>query len=165
MPYSNDESEYLNKPLLMNNELEPLGDNINFILTTPKMNNEKLIREGKKLLTISDELDNDLKNRYDTREKNIMDNTRIIGKRMIQSGMNGLEESNNGEYYGDFLQNNKDTPNIIYKDDNSQYNSDMVTNNEIITNEFIKLAQKKTLPRKEFDMKYEEIKNMQNKLL
>ena len=60
VPYIENESEYLSKPLLKNDELEPLGDNINFTLTTPKMNNQNLIKEGKKLLNDSNDLENDL---------------------------------------------------------------------------------------------------------
>ena len=155
VPSISGESEYLNKPLLKNNELEPLGDNINFNLITPKMNNENLIKEGKKLLEVSNELENDLKTRYDTREKDIMDTTRINAKRMINSGISGLDESNNGEYYGDFLKEDSENPNIIYTNDidtknNSDY-ANIAKSNEMIKNEFEKLAQDKTLSREEFD--------------
>ena len=167
VPHTENESEFLNKPLLKNDELEPLGDNIDFTLITPKMNNQNLIKEGKKLLNNSNDLENDLKSRYDTREKEIMDNTRIIGTRMIKSGISGLEESINGEYYGDFLQPNKENPNLIYPNDkNLKNNSDYMTlasNNEIIKNEFAKLVNDKTLSREEFDKKYQEIKDMQEK--
>ena len=167
VPSINGESEYLNKPLLRDDELEPLGDNINFNLITPKMNNENLIKEGKKLLEVSNDLENDLKTRYDTREKDIMDTTRIMGKRMIKSGINGLDESNNGEYYGDFLKEEKENPKIIYNNDmNTQNNSDYMSiakSNEMIKNEFEKLANDKTLSREEFDKKYREIQKMQEK--
>ena len=168
VPYTVNESEYLNKPLLRNDELEPLGDNINFTLTTPKMNNQNLIKEGKKILNDANDLENDLKTRYDTREQQIMENTRLIGTRMIKSGISGLEESNNGEYYGDFLQANKENPNVIYQNDNNMLNNEdymtMASNNEMIKNEFAKLVQDKTLSREEFDKKYQEIKNMQENL-
>ncbi len=168
IPSVENESQFLNKPLLKNDELESLGDNINFNLITPKMNNESLIKEGKKLLEVSNDLENDLRTRYDTREKDIMDSTRIMGKRMIKSGISGLDESNNGEYYGDFLSEDKENPNIIYENDmnmknNSDYNS-IFKSNEIIKNEFEKLANDKTLTREEFDKKYREIQKMQDKI-
>ena len=169
IPYDNEYDEYLKKPLLKNEELEQLGDNIDFTLITPKMNSELLVKEGKKLLDISNELDNDLKIRYDSREKEIMDDTIIMGSRMIKSGINGLESSINGEYYGDFLKESIANPNIIYNDnENNKYNknySNIILNNDIIKDEFVKLSQNKTISRIDFDKQYEKIKKMQDNLI
>ena len=168
VPYIENDNEYLEKPLLKNNQLEKLGDNIDFTLITPKMNNIKLVEEGKKLLEKANDLENDLKIRYDSREKNIMEDTYIMGSRMIKSGMNNLVQSDGGEYYGDILQKDIDSPNITYisnKNNESDMNYDNITlNNEIIKNEFKKLANNKTISRQEFDKKYNEIKKMQSEL-
>ena len=105
VPYNSSEQQYLTKPLLKEDELEQLGNNIDFTLITPEMNNKKMIEEGKMLLEESNKLKNDLKTRYDTREKDIMNETEMLAKNMINSGLNGLEPSYNGEYYGDILRN------------------------------------------------------------
>ena len=159
--------EYLKKPLLKNDELEQLGENINFKLITPKMNNELLVKDGKKLLDISNELNNDLKIRYDTREREIMDETMLIGSRMIKSGINGLESSDNGEYYGDFLQEPIQYPNIIYNNKNNVHTKEypnIIQNNEIIKNAFIKLSKNKTISKEDFDKEFEKIKKLQNNI-
>ena len=168
VPYDTDIEQYLKKPLLKNDELEQLGDNINFTLITPKMNSEMLVEDGKKLLNISNELDNDLKNRYDTREREIMEETMIIGSRMVKSGINGLESADNGEYYGNFLKEDIKNPSIHYKNNennmyNKEYNS-IMKNNEIIKNEFIKLSQNKTISKEDFDREFEKIKKMQDNI-
>ena len=168
VPYDTDVEEYLKKPLLKNDELEQLGDNINFTLITPKMNSELLVKDGKKLLNISNELDNDLKIRYDTREREIMEETMLIGSRMIKSGINGLESANNGEYYGDFLQEDIKNQNIIYNNKNNMYNKEynnIMQNNEIIKNEFIKLSQNKTISKEDFDKEFQKIKKMQDNII
>ena len=169
VPYTENNNEYLENPLLKNDQLEKLGDNIDFTLITPKMNNIKLVEDGKKLLEISNNLKTDLNTRYDTREKDIMDDTYIMGSRMIKSGMNNLVKSDGGEYYGDILQKDIDNPNIIYisnKNSESDMNYDNITsNNEIIKNKFKNLANNKTISRQEFDKKYNEIKKMQSELL
>ena len=132
------------------------------------MNSELLVKDGKKLLNISNELDNDLKIRYDTREREIMEETMLIGSRMIKSGINGLESANNGEYYGDFLQEDIKNQNIIYNNKNNMYNKEynnIMQNNEIIKNEFIKLSQNKTISKEDFDKEFQKIKKMQDNII
>ena len=92
-----------------------------------------------------------------------------MGSRMIKSGINGLESSINGEYYGDFLKESIANPNIIYNDnENNKYNknySNIILNNDIIKDEFVKLSQNKTISRIDFDKQYEKIKKMQDNLI
>ena len=113
---NNQGGEYLTRPLLRADELEQLGNNIDFTLITPEMRNKKLVEDGKKLLEEANNMENDLKTRDDCRERQIMIETRNMANEMIKTGLNGLMVVNNGEYYGDYLSESLDYPNINYND-------------------------------------------------
>jgi hypothetical protein len=92
------ENKYLNNPLLKQNELTKMGNNLNLKLQTPTEYYEKMIKQGRILLDDSLELKNDIKTRFDIREQTIANNTERDGKILVQSGINRLQKSDNGEY-------------------------------------------------------------------
>ena len=97
-PINNYQQEYLNNPLLKQNELSQMGSSLNLKLETPTQLYENMIKKGKVLLDDSLELKNDLKKRYDVRENTIADITERDGNVLVQSGINRLQPSSNGEY-------------------------------------------------------------------
>jgi len=91
-------NEYLDKPLLKQKDLTKIGTNLNLKVQTPDELYKNMIKQGKILLDDSLELKNDLKIRYDKREENIANITERDGKVLVQSAINRLQKSNNGEY-------------------------------------------------------------------
>ena len=98
-PNDVDGNEYLEKPLEKKNSLMKLsGFNYDFKLQTPDNISENMIKNGRLMLDDSMELKNDLKTRYDVREAQIEKITELDGNTLVQSGINRLQRSPNGEY-------------------------------------------------------------------
>jgi predicted membrane protein len=88
------ESEYLENPLMKSSELEPMNDK-NFILITPKEMSNKMIKEGKEIMNLIQEM---RENGFvDEREQNIIYELENKANNLIQSGMNTLD---NNQYSG-----------------------------------------------------------------
>jgi hypothetical protein len=94
----NNGSEYLTRPLLKEKELTKMGGNLNLKLQTPNDLYENMIKQGRVLLDDSMELKNDLKTRFDVREKQIANIAERDGNILVKSGLNRLQPANNGEY-------------------------------------------------------------------
>ena len=88
-PINSNESQYLENPLLKLNELEKLGNNIDFNLINPNEEYNKSIDKGIKLLKQSKDMENELKTNYDEREYRIMNNTKAKALELIKTGTNG----------------------------------------------------------------------------
>lgn len=97
MAYLN--NEYLVSPLEKINQLAP-PINFNLKPITPKELSYQMINKGKNLLNDSFDLEQDLKTRYDTREKQITFETQRDGTELVDSGINRLQMANQGEYNG-----------------------------------------------------------------
>ena len=93
--YLND--EYLIKPLGKINELAP-PINFNLKLTTPNELSLQMIKQGKTMLNDSYNLEQDLQNRYDSREQQIANDTKRNGMDLVDSGIGRLQKANQGEY-------------------------------------------------------------------
>jgi len=89
---------YLNNPLQLEKNLSPSISNLNLNLENPNVIYKNMIKKGKVLLDDSLEMQKDLELSYDIRENNIYDITKRDGNVLVQSGMNRLQESNQGEY-------------------------------------------------------------------
>lgn len=92
-------NEYLVNPLEKINQLAP-PINFNLKPITPKELSYQMINKGKNLLNDSFDLEQDLKTRYDTREKQITFETQRDGTELVDSGINRLQMANQGEYNG-----------------------------------------------------------------
>lgn len=91
VPNSDDSYEYLSKPLETDDNKEPaLFWNTQNYLTHPNDLYLLMIKKGKDLLDESHDLEQDLTNRYDKREKMIMETTKNTGTDLVTSGMNRL---------------------------------------------------------------------------
>lgn len=95
MAYLND--EYLVNPLEKTSQLAP-PINFNLKPITPKELSYQMISKGKSLLNDSFDLEQDLKTRYDTREKQITFETQKNGSELVDSGINRLQIADQGEY-------------------------------------------------------------------
>jgi hypothetical protein len=98
---------------------------IDLKLTTLEDKYDSMIKTGKDLLEDSQNIKNDLKNRPDFREKRIADIVDIKGKRMIKSGINRLESSDDG------LINKTNTQSKFIK-----YDKSLATNNHDILSKY-----------------------------
>ena len=90
-------NEFLTDPLQMQKNQSPLI-NYNLKLVKPKDMYNEMIKKGKLILEENDELEEDLKKRYDIREQQIANLTKKSAIDLIESGMNRLQISNQGEY-------------------------------------------------------------------
>ena len=126
IPIDKTENIYLSQPLLQQAHLNSSVNNLNLTLENIDVKYENMIKKGKILLTDSIELKNDLKLRYDEREKQIADITERDGLIYIQSGNNRLYKSDNGYY-----NNTKMFDNISYNTDNNDYDNNYYDNNFI----------------------------------
>ena len=93
--YLND--EYLTNPLEMQKDLSPSVD-LDLKLTTPTDYYLQMIKKGKVLLDDSYDLEQDLSKRFDIREKQIASITKRNGIELVDSGINRLQKSDQGEY-------------------------------------------------------------------
>ena len=89
---------YLNNPLSMQNNLNLSQKKLNLKLETPDDHYKKMIKQGRVLLDDSNEINKELASRHDYREENISDITKRDGMVLIQSGLNRLQVSDQGEY-------------------------------------------------------------------
>lgn len=140
------ENEYLTKPYLKINELEP-PVNFNLKLDTPNDMAEQMIKRGKVLLSDSYDLEKGLENRFDFREQKIAEDTKRTGHTLVQSGLNRLQSSNQGEYnletptkgFGFIRYNksvNRDIPEIISVYNQLIKNYDLLTSKKLDKDEF-----------------------------
>ena len=102
-----DFEDYLNKPLLTQDKLNPITSNLNLKLENPDEIYKNMIKKGRVLLDDSISINKDLVNRNDTREKQIVNVTTRDGLNLIESGLNRLQVSNQGEYNVNNASNNK----------------------------------------------------------
>jgi hypothetical protein len=137
MSYLND--EYLTNPLEMQKNLSP-NVNFNLKLTNPNELYIQMLKKGKMLLDDSYELDRDLEKRFDIREQEIANVTRRNGIELVDSGINRLQKSDQGEYnmenynikknkfikYDKMMEENKNNPTVI-----AMYN-ELINNYDIL---------------------------------
>ena len=184
-PMDTYQNHYLTKPLLKDSELTDLGNNINFTYETPKELAEKMIKRGRILLDDSLELKNDIKKRFDVREQKIANITERDGNVLVQSGINRLEKSSDGELNS---QNNSwmdDTSQISIAANYNKLSDDKkssyikydkfiknYSNNEeimglfnLIKQKYNELTQSKSISQLDFDDKLEEIYDTEYDLL
>lgn len=94
VPNSDNSYEYLSNPLETDDNKEPaLFWNEQSELTHLNDLYTSMIKKGKNLLDESHDLEQDLTDRYDKREKSIMETTKNTGNVLISSGMNRLYKS------------------------------------------------------------------------
>lgn len=149
--YLND--EYLTNPLEKINQLAP-PINFNLKFTTPKELSYQMINEGKTMLNDSYDLEQDFVKRYDSREQQIAFETKRNGTELVSSGINRLQNADQGEY--NFKSDTNDVPNKFIKysklmNNNNQINSLVnASYNELLYN--YNLLTNKQLNPKDFDI-------------
>lgn len=152
------DDEFLTNPLEKINQLAPpINFNLKFI--TPKELSYQMINEGKTMLNNSYDLEQDLVKRYDSREQQIAFETKRNGTELVDSGINRLQNANQGEYN---LKSDKScAPNKFIK-----YSKLMKKNNSINSlvnasyNELLynyNLLINKQLNQKDFDKQLEKV--------
>ena len=99
--------DYLNKPLLTQDKLNPITSNLNLKLENPDQLYKNMIKKGRVLLDDSIDINEDIKKRPDFREKQIYDITKRDGMNLVESGLNRLQVSNDGEYKINNNENNE----------------------------------------------------------
>lgn len=178
----NNGSEYLTKPLLKQNELTKMGGNLNLKLQTPNDLYENMIKKGRVLLDDSMELKNDLKTRFDTREQTIANIAERDGKVLVQSGINRLQLSNNGEY-NSWFDNKSNNLSEMSNDDKLSVNNrssyikydrfiENYSDNELVMDlynllksKYNEITMNKSLSQNDFDIKLQEIYDTEFDLL
>lgn len=148
---------YLTNPFEKINELAPPA-NFNLKLINPNDLSKQMILDGKKLLNDSFDLENEIKSRYDSREEQIVFDTKRIGEELVESGKNRLY----GIEYGNYDKENK----ILYPNKLSKYFDEPIIksswNELIITYNELKT---KKMDIKDFDLKLEKIYYLELELL
>jgi len=154
--YLND--EFLTSPLEKINQLAPpINFNLKFI--TPKELSYQMINEGKTMLNDSYDLEQDLIKRYDIREQKIAFETKRNGTELVDSGINRLQNANQGEY--NLKSNISYTPNKfikyskLIKKNNSINSLVNASYNELLYN--YNLLVNKQLNQKDFDTQLEKV--------
>lgn len=154
MSYLND--EYLTNPLEMQKNLSP-SVNFDLKLTNPNELYIQMLKKGKMLLDDSYELNKDLEKRFDIREQHIADMTRRNGIELVDSGINRLQKSDQGEYnmknsnikknkfikYDKMMEENKNNPAV-----NAMYN-ELINNYDILVS--------RQLDEKSFNIQLEKV--------
>ena len=154
--YLND--EFLNNPLKKINQLAP-PINFNLKFTTPTDLSYQMINEGKTMLNNSYDLEQDLVKRYDSREQQIVFETKRNGTELVDSGINRLQNANQGEY--NFNNNISYTPNKFIKYSNLMKKNNSINSlvdasyNEMIYNYNLLITKK--LNEKDFDIQLEKV--------
>jgi hypothetical protein len=169
-------SNHLTKPLLKEKELGRMGTNLNLQLQTPNNVYEKMVKQGKVLLEDSQDLKQDLNTRFDAREQSIANITKRNGMVLVQSGLNRLQKSNNGEY--NLLPDNKSllTDDVSINNSSSYVKYDRFmenySDNELIVdlynllkNKYNEITLNKSLTPIDFDIKLQEIYDTEFELL
>lgn len=147
MTYLND--EYLTNPLLMVKDLSPpIG--LNLKLENPNQLYSQMLKKGKLLLNDSYELEKDLDKRFDVREQKIAEITRRNGMDLVDSGINRLQKSDQGEYniinsnpkfskfiiYNKLLEGNTSNPAIMAIYTELKNNYDILLSRQLDKNSF-----------------------------
>jgi hypothetical protein len=175
-------NEYLEKPLLKQNQLTKMGNNLNLKLQTPNELYENMIKQGRILLDDSMELKNDLKTRFDIREQSIANITERDGKVLVQSGINRLQPSNNGEYNSwsdnkssklsemsdeDRLSGDKKSSYIKYDRFIENYSDNELVMDlfNLLKSKYNEITMNKSLSQSDFDTKLQEIYDTEFDLL
>lgn len=107
--------DYLNNPLLTQDNLNPITSNLNLKVENPDQVYKNMIKKGRVLLNDSIEINDDLEKRPDSREQQIYEITKRDGINLVESGLNRLQVSNQGEYN---LNKNNNTNNKFVKYNN-----------------------------------------------
>ena len=174
--------EYLTNPLLKQKELTKMGNNLNLKLQTPNNLYENMIKQGRVLLDDSIELKTDLKTRFDVREQSIANITERDGSVLVQSGINRLQSSNNGEYNSlsdnksgklsemsddDKLSTNKKSSYIKYDRFIENYSDNELVMDlfNLLKNKYNEITMNKSLSQNDFDTKLQEIYDTEFDLL
>lgn len=137
---NNQHEVYLSNPLQKAGTNVPTTD-LRLVSLDDKYN--KMIKEGRTLLDDSNDIKNDIEKRPDTREQRIADTIEITGKRMIQSGINRISGSDDGQIAS---------------------NSPSELGNGNGNGKFIKYDKSMTTNNHEILSKYDELQNNFNKL-
>jgi hypothetical protein len=178
----NNGDQYLSNPLLKQKELTKMGNNLNLKLQTPNEVYENMIKQGRILLDDSLELKNELKTRFDVREQSIANVTERDGKVLVQSGINRLQRSNNGEYNslsdnssgklslmsnGDDLSNDKKSSYVKYDRFIENYSDNELIMDlfNLLKSKYNEITMNKSLSQNDFDTKLEEIYDTEFDLL
>jgi len=90
--------DYMSNPLLTQDKLNPITSNLNLKVENPDQIYKNMITKGRVLLNDSMEMNDDLDKRGDFREKQIYEVTKRDGINLIESGLNRLQVSDQGEY-------------------------------------------------------------------
>ena len=115
-----------------------------------------MLKKGKMLLDDSYELDRDLESRYDIREQNIANITRRNGTELVNSGINRLQKSDQGEYnmnnntqknskfikYNRLLEENKNSPAVLAIYNELLNNYDILVSRQLDQQSFNKQLEK-----------------------
>lgn len=160
------DDEFLTNPLEKMNQLAPpINFDLKFI--TPKELSYQMIREGKTMLNESYDLEQDLEKRYDSREQQIAFETKRNGTELVDSGINRLQNANQGEYnlknnisntsnkfvkYSKLMKKNNSTNSLV----NASYN-ELLYNYNLLVN--------KQLNQKDFDLQLEKVYMLEFDLL
>jgi len=99
--------DYLNKPLLSLNKLDPTLNNLNLKVESLDDYYKNMIKKGRILVDDSNEINKDLEKIPDIREQQIANNTKRDGLNLIQSGLNRLQNADDGKYNNSNNNNNK----------------------------------------------------------
>jgi hypothetical protein len=152
------DNEFLTNPLEKIKQLAPpINFNLKFI--TPKELSYQMIKEGKSMLNNSYDLEQDLVKRYDSREQQIVFETKRNGTELVDSGINRLQNANQGEY--NFKSNLSNTPNKFVKYSKLMKKNNLSNSlvdasyNELLYN--YNLLVNKQLNQKDFDSQLEKV--------
>lgn len=164
--YSNEyKDEYLKNPLLKQNEKSQIG-NYNLKLENPNEIYKNMIKKGKNLIEDSMDIEKELVNRYDKREDKIAKVTKLEGDVLVKSGINRLQESNEGEYN---MKNDSNTNNNFVKFDKliNVYsdNNDVIQLFNELKNKFDELSFNYELNPEDFNNKINNIHDIEFELL
>jgi hypothetical protein len=141
----------------------------------------KMVKKGRVLLEDSMEIRNDLKKRYDVREHQIADITERDGNVLVQSGLNRLQEANDGEYNA-WIENDSQISQMLNRDkikddskasyirydkfiQNYSNNDEIMSLINLIKVKYNELTQNKSIGMKDFDDKLQEIYDTELDLL
>lgn len=106
--------EYLTNPLTKINQLAP-PINFNIEFTTPNDLYHQMINDGKTMLNDTYDLEKNLEKIYDSREQQIIYETKRNGTELVNSGLNRLQKGDHGEYnFNNNYQNNTQNKFIKY---------------------------------------------------
>ena len=132
---------YKSNPLLKLNQLSTITNNLNLEYETPEQFYKNMINDGKNLLNNTYGMQKDLKKRYDSREDEIIKSSNHHANMLIQSGINRLQQANQGEYNMPSYSNNKLEKYIKYNniEDNYLNNSEIIELFDKLKNNYKKL--------------------------